>query len=270
MRPLSILSCLFICSLFQVTPSAAQDTGVDLELVIAVDISGSVDEQEAALQRQGYVQAFSDPKVIQAIKNGLNGAIAVTYMEWAGDHHQHFIAPWQRIHDEKTALAFADTLAWVPTRTNVWTSISGAMIAGAAAFDSNPFKGPRKVIDISGDGANNDGGSVVLARETVLRRPALTINGLPIVNNRPNPFGRRPIKDLDLYYRDCVIGGPGAFLIVANGFEDYARAVRRKLILEIAGVTPQTAPKSLFQRAQFGGRVNCMAGERRRPEVDDF
>ncbi len=260
---------IMLATWLPVSGSLAQDAGVDLELVIAVDISGSVDPEEAKLQRQGYVQAFSDPAVIKAIQNGLHGAIAVTYMEWAGSHHQDFLVDWQRVHDEKTALAFADALAWIPTRTNVWTSISGAMIAGAAAFERNPFRGPRRVIDISGDGANNEGPQVALTRDEVLQR-RLTVNGLPIVNDRPSRFGRRQIKDLDLYYTDCVIGGPGAFIIVANGFDDYARAVRRKLILEIAGIMPETAPGNLFQPAQLAKSSNCLVGELRRQMDDDY
>ena len=110
---------------------------------------------------------------------------------------------------------------------------------------------------------------MALTRDEVLQR-RLTINGLPIVNDRPSRFGRRQIKDLDLYYTDCVIGGPGAFIIVANGFDDYARAVRRKLILEIAGVMPETAPASLFQPAQMAQRSNCLVGELRRQMDDDY
>lgn len=250
----------------------AQEGLVDLELIIAVDISGSVDDDEAYLQRQGYIKAFRDPKVVEAIKRGPLGAIAVTYFEWAGSHHQLTLVDWTFINNQQTANEFADALAFEPIMVNVWTSISGAMLAGLDNFSRSPFKGKRRVIDISGDGANNDGPSVNLIRDRALKT-GITINGLPIVNDKPSRYGRRQIPNLDYYFIDCVIGGPGAFIIVANGFEDYARAVRRKLILEIAGAQPVDQPKppgAGIIPAYGDVRPPCNVGENLRQDWDDF
>lgn len=250
----------------------AQEGLVDLELIIAVDISGSVDDDEAHLQRQGYIKAFRDPKVVEAIKSGPLGAIAVTYFEWAGSHHQLTLVDWSFINSEQTANEFADALAFEPVMVNVWTSISGAILAGVDNFARSPFKGKRRVIDISGDGANNDGPPVNLVRDQALKT-GITINGLPIVNDKPSRYGRKQIPNLDYYYIDCVIGGPGAFIIVANGFEDYARAVRRKLILEIAGLQPPQQPgkpQTGFIPAYGELRPPCNVGENLRQDWDDF
>lgn len=263
------LFCLFLPGVLWFPEAArAQAQLVDLELVIAVDISGSVDDDEAALQRQGYVKAFRDPRVVDAILHGPRGAIAVTYVEWAGSHHQLPLIGWTLINSAQTANEFADALAFEPVMVNVWTSISGAIIAGASLLRSSPFKGRRQVIDISGDGANNDGIGVTTARDRALA-DGLTINGLPIVNDRPSRYGRRQIPNLDYYYIDCVVGGPGAFIIVANGFEDYARAVRRKLILEIAGAVPPPTKPGIVP-ADGHIRPPCTVGESLRQDWDDF
>ncbi len=246
----------------------AQNNLVDLELVIAVDVSGSVDDDEAALQRQGYIKAFRDPVIIDAITRGRLGAIAVTYFEYAGAHHQLTLVDWTRITGPASALSFADALAFEPIMVNVWTSISGAIAAGNAAFRRNPYKGRRRVMDISGDGANNDGPLVTIARDLALA-DGVTINGLPIINNKPSRYGRVQIPHLDYYYIDCVVGGPGAFISVANGFEDYARAVRRKLILEIAGAIPVRDKKSGIIPVYGHDRPPCDVGENLRQDWDD-
>jgi len=264
------LLVLAVLVLFRPLPVQAQEGLVDLELVIAVDISGSVDDDEAYLQRQGYIKAFRDPKVIEAIRRGRHGAIAATYFEWAGSHHQMTLVDWKFINDAASANDFADALAFEPVTINVWTSISGAISAGVSSFARSPFKAKRRVIDISGDGANNDGAPVLAARERALAT-GITINGLPIVNDKPSRYGRRQIPNLDYYYIDCVIGGPGAFIIVANGFEDYARAVRRKLILEIAGAVPTRQPPPTGFIPAFGNdRPPCDVGENLRQDWDDF
>lgn len=273
-----VLGILFSC-LIPLQIVSAEGRPVDLELVIAVDISGSVDDDEAALQRQGYINAFRDPQIVKAIKTGYHGAIAATYYEWAGAHHQQALVKWMVIHDEASALHFAAALAFEPVTINVWTSISGMLDAGRLAIENNVFNAKRRVIDISGDGANNDGFLVTDSRARALAT-GLTINGLPIVNDRLSRYGRRQIPNLDFYYTDCVIGGPGAFIIVANGYADYARAVRRKLILEIAGATPAKAPEA--QRAdsrqstagiifaQSDVRPPCDVGENLRQDWDDY
>ena len=171
---------------------------VDLELVLAVDVSGSVDFEEAGLQRDGYIAAFGHPRIIQAIKTGFSGRIAVMYFEWAGYDHNRVIVPWTLIHDDASAAAFREALSQDPPQTARRTSISQAITFGAAQLDDNGFEGRRRVIDISGDGANNWGRIVVEARNEAVAA-GMTINGLPIVNDRPSRFGRRQIPNLDLY-----------------------------------------------------------------------
>jgi hypothetical protein len=221
----------------------AAPVDVDLELVLAVDVSGSMDRQEAALQRTGYVAAFRHPTVIEAIKRGPLGRIAVTYLEWGAYGNTHHVIDWTLIDNEATAENFARTLEKTARLVASRTSISGAIDIATGLLASNNFNGRRRVIDISGDGANNSGDLVTWARDRAVAR-GITINGLPILNDRESPMGNKQIASLDLYYRNCVIGGPRAFLIVANNFEDFARAVLRKLILEIADRSPDTTPET--------------------------
>ncbi len=218
-------------------PVAALDLPVDLELVLAVDISGSVDEVEAVLQREGYIAALRHPQVIEAIESGMFGRIAVTYVEWAGDHYQRTMLDWTLIDGAPSAYAFADALAESPLVTEHWTSLSTAIDYAVPLFDHNGFEGFRRVIDISGDGYNNRGRPVEWARDEAVAA-GITINGLPIVNDRPNPWGSRPPVDLDRYYEQRVIGGPGAFIVVAEDYVAFARAILSKLLLEIAGEMP--------------------------------
>ena len=235
----------------------AAERDVDLELVLAVDISGSIDLEEAALQRRGYVHALRHPDVIEVIERGRLGRIAVTYVEWAGDHHQSTLVGWTEIADASSAGAFAEAVARPPVRTQLWTSISGVIAYGARGFEDNGFNGRRRVIDISGDGPNNRGEYVVRARDRALA-DGIVINGLTIINDRPGQYGYPPMPDLDLYYEDCVIGGQGAFVVVANGFEDFARAILRKMVLEIAGQAPG---EPLLRLAAGQPRPPCNAGE---------
>ncbi len=216
---------------------ARADVAVDLELVLAVDVSGSMDTEEALLQRQGYLGALTHPDVIRAIKGGYRGAIAVSYVEWAGLGHRTVVAGWSEVRDAESAESLVAAIGQTPVTRGMYTSISHAIDIAVPMFTGNGFEGSRRVIDISGDGANNEGRLVSLARDAAVAAH-ITVNGLPIVNNRIDPFGRRQIPDLDLYYRYCVIGGPGAFMVVAEGFGSFAEAIRRKLISEIAGITP--------------------------------
>jgi hypothetical protein len=215
----------------------AADVPVDLELVLAVDISGSIDEAEAELQRRGYVAALNHPRVVEAIESGIIGRIAVTYVEWAGQHSQQTVIDWTPIEDKATAGAFADAVAEAPMARARWTSISGAIDYAATLFDGNGYDGLRQVIDVSGDGVNNSGRSAAAARDEAVAA-GITINGLPIVNDRLNPWGGLPPADLDRYYEEFVIGGPGAFIVVAEDFDRFASAILSKLILEIAGTPP--------------------------------
>ncbi len=235
----------------------AAEREVDLELVLAVDISGSIDLEEAALQRRGYVHALRHQDVVEVIRRGRLGRIAVTYVEWAGDHHQSTLVGWTEIADAGSAAAFAEAVARPAVRTELWTSISGVIAYAARSFEDNGFSGRRRVIDISGDGPNNNGDYVVRARDRALA-DGIVINGLTIINGRPGPYGFPPMPDLDLYYEDCVIGGQGAFVVVADGFEDFARAILRKMMLEIAGGAP-SAP--LLRLAAGRPRPPCNAGE---------
>lgn len=230
-------------------PARAAPIPVDLELVLAVDVSRSVDAEEAALQRTGYVEAFRHPSVVDAISHGKLGRIAVVYLEWGAYGNTNLVIDWTLIRDKVSSNKFADLLLISPRLIASRTSISGAMDMGAALFDSNNFSGTRRVIDISGDGANNSGDLVDQARDRTIAK-GITINGLPILNQREGPFGQPQIAGLDLYYRDCVIGGPGAFHIAAKNFKDFSRAVLRKLILEIADARPGDTPSRDQARAE--------------------
>ena len=208
---------------------------VDLELILAIDVSGSIDEDEAALQRQGYLRALVHPQVIQAISGGEKRKIGITYVEWAGYHYQRVVAEWAVISDKASAESFVAKIAAVPVSTERWTSISGAIEFAMKRFEASPYRSKRRVIDISGDGRNNTGRDLGEVRREALAR-GIIINGLPIVNDRPTRWGTPPERDLDLYYRDNVIGGPGSFYIVADGFNAFANAIRTKLVREISGI----------------------------------
>lgn len=209
---------------------------VDVALVLAVDVSRSIDEDEARLQREGYRNAMVDPVVVAAIGRGMIGAIALCYVEWAGMEFQRTILPWQRISTAMDAERWASALSEAPRTSLSWTSISGAIRHSRGELRDCPFDATRRVIDVSGDGVNNSGAPADFERDGAVEE-GITINGLPIINDRPT-FGRLPPVPLDDYYRDNVIGGPGAFMIVAQDFESFGQAVKRKLIREIAGIAP--------------------------------
>ena len=237
MRALSVLAVLGGIALAGISHQCrAADLPVDLELLLAVDVSGSVDPGEAKLQRAGYVGALTDKRVVSAIKSGIFGRIAVAYVEWADSHLQSTVLGWTLIDGTESAHGFADRLDEAPIMRGRFTSISALIERALPMFADNGFEGTRRVIDISGDGANNTGNMVTVARDVAVRA-GIIINGLPIVNDRQQRFGPQ-IANLDLYYRNCVIGGRGAFLIVAQDFESFAVAIRKKLILEIAGRQP--------------------------------
>lgn len=210
----------------------AEADAVDVALVLAVDVSRSVDADEARLQREGYRRAITDPRVLDAIAGGMLGAIGLTYLEWAGWQFQTQTIPWTRITGAGDARGFAEAIAAMPAVSLRWTSISGAIRHAMELLDAVPFEPMRRVIDISGDGLNNSGEPVPEWRDRAVAR-GITINGLPIINDRPG-FGWLPPGALADHYRDQVIGGPGAFLIVAEDFRSFDQAVLRKLIREIA------------------------------------
>jgi hypothetical protein len=232
-------------------------TGVDVELVIAVDVSYSMDPEEQALQREGYIDGLTSPEFLNALRQGMHGRIAVTYVEWAGSADQRILVPWRLIDGPATAKAFADEIERAPYRRAFRTSISGALLFAAPLFEGNGYSGIRRVIDVSGDGTNNQGPLVTLTRDDVLAK-GITINGLPIMLKRPNA-ATLDIENLDIYYEDCVIGGAGAFVIPIRERTEFRKATRTKLVLEIAGLTP--APR-VIPAAAGAPRISCTIGER--------
>jgi len=241
--------------------SLAADIPVDLELVLAIDVSGSIDEEEAQLQREGYVEALVDREVLAAIRSGMTGRIAVAYIEWSNAEMQRVVVDWRVIDGESSARDFVAALKANPPMRGRFTSISGAVDFAVPMFDGNGFAGTRRAIDVSGDGPNNRGRRITEARADAIAR-GITINGLPIINDRPNFFGR-PMANLDEYYRDCVIGGPGALYVIAKDFHAFADAIRRKLILEISGteLPPDEGPRLLHFVADERTPMICDAGE---------
>ena len=230
---------------------------VDAELVIAVDVSNSMDPEEQALQREGYITGLTSREFLSALRSGINGRIAVTYFEWAGPYDQKIVMPWRLIDGAASARAVAGEIGRAPYRRAYRTSISGALLFAAPLFAASGHRGIRRVIDVSGDGTNNQGALIVPTREEVVAQ-GITVNGLPIMLKKPQP-GSIDIEDLDIYYEDCVIGGPGAFVVPIREREKFKEAVRTKLVLEIAGRTP---PARVLPAAAEAPRIPCTIGER--------
>jgi hypothetical protein len=262
-RKPSRLRRLFTAAVALFAPAATAEPAarqaVDLELILAVDVSGSIDPMEAELQRQGYLRALVDPEVLRAIKSGVSGRIALTYVEWAGMGHYKTVVDWNVVDGAESAKAFAARLGAQPVESAHRTSLSGAIDRSVPMFAANAFDGARRIIDISGDGANNFGRLVTEARDAAVKE-GITINGLPILTNTAGGMYPTP-PDLDLFFRDCVIGGPGAFYVVAHGFDDFARAVRKKLIIEIAGAAPERVWRAAAEERREG--PPCNIGELR-------
>jgi hypothetical protein len=232
-------------------------SSVDIELVIAVDVSYSMDLDELAVQREGYAQAIVSKDFLQAMKTGPNSKIAVTYFEWSASSDQKIIIPWRVIDGPESADAVANEIMKTPVRRGSRTSISGAIYFAMPLFDKNPYKGLRRVIDISGDGPNNNGAPVVGAREEALSK-GIVINGLPIMVKEPS-YSTMDIDNLDWYYEDCVIGGPGSFVVSIKDREQFKEAIRTKLILEVAGRTPEDRAVPVTEKEP---RVPCLIGEK--------
>jgi Protein of unknown function (DUF1194) len=230
---------------------------VDVELVIAVDVSYSMDVDELAVQREGYAQAIVSKEFLQALKSLPIGKISVTYFEWAASSDQKIIIPWRVIDGPETADAVADEIMKTPIRRASRTSISGAIYFAMPLFEANPYRGLRRVIDISGDGPNNNGLPVLGARDIALAK-GITINGLPIMVKEPS-YSTMDIENLDWYYEDCVIGGPGSFVVPIKDREKFKEAIRTKLLLEVAGRTPE---RRIVPVAEREPRVSCLIGER--------
>jgi hypothetical protein len=228
---------------------------VNVELVIAVDVSYSMDMDELAIQREGYAQAIVSKDFLQALKAG-PGKVAVTYFEWSMSGDERIIIPWRVIDGPESADAVAAEIMKTPVRRGSSTSISGAINFALQLFEANPYHGFRRVIDISGDGPNNDGAPVTGARDAALAK-GIIINGLPIMVKEPS-YLTTDIENLDLYYEDCVIGGPGAFIITIKDREKFQEAIRNKLVLEVAGLTPE---RRIVPAAGKEPRVSCLIGE---------
>src|SRR6202790_3706089 len=230
---------------------------VDVELILAVDVSYSMDMDELAIQREGYAQAIVSKEFLQALKSLPNGKISVTYFEWAASSDQKIIIPWRVIDGPETADAVAGEIMKTPIRRASRTSISGAIYFAMPLFEANPYRGLRRVIDISGDGPNNNGLPIIRARENALAK-GTTHNGLPIMVKEPS-YSTMDIENLDWYYEDCVIGGPGSFVVPIKDREKFKEAIRTKLLLEVAGRTPE---RRIVPVAEREPRVSCLIGEK--------
>ena len=247
-------------------PSAFAAEPVDVELVLAVDVSLSMSPTELNIQRNGYAAALTHDRVLQAIAGGAYGRIAVTYFEWAGTTSHHVIVPWTIIANRADAESVAARLSARPANSARRTSIAAALGFGADLFAESQFRGLKRVIDISGDGPNNQGQPVEIARDEVVKQ-GITINGLPLMTS--GGFSSAyDVENLDLYYTDCVIGGPGAFMIPVNDWSQFPEAIRRKLVLELAGpLSPawraETAADGLpVVKAQATPKADCFVGEK--------
>ncbi|RVC78966.1 DUF1194 domain-containing protein [Mesorhizobium sp. M2A.F.Ca.ET.046.02.1.1] len=254
---LSLLAC-FACAEAASLPAPGGGTPVDVELVLAVDISQSMDEEEFALQRAGYVEALRHRDFINAVRSGTNGRIALAYFEWAGVVRDDGVIAWQVIDGEGSANAFADKIASRPFRSFRGTSISGALGFGTGLLEKSAFSAPRRVIDISGDGPNNTGRPVAAIRDAAVAE-GIVINGLPILI-RPSPS----VSRLDRYYADCVTGGDGSFVLPIYAASEFSTAIRRMLIQEVSGLADA---RSI--RVQDAAPVDCLLGERLRQRFSD-
>lgn len=230
---------------------------VDVELILAVDVSYSMDMDELALQREGYALAITSREFLQALKTGPSGKVAVTYFEWAATGDQKIVIPWRVIDGPESAGAVAEEILKAPLRRASRTSISGAINFAMPLFDANDYKGIRRVIDISGDGPNNNGEPVTVARDAALAK-GITINGLPIMSKETN-YATMDIENLDIYYEDCVIGGAGSFVVPIKTKEKFKEAIRTKLVMEVAHRVPEQRVEPAAVREP---RVSCVIGEK--------
>lgn len=250
---------------FLAFPASAVEP-VDVELVLAADISLSMSPDELQIQRRGYAQALTDPQVLKAIADGPYGKIAVTYFEWAGHTSQHVIVPWTIIAGRADAERVAQQLSAPTPRQSRRTSISGALNFAGDLLAESSFRGVRRVIDISGDGPNNEGLAVDAARDAVVAQKVI-INGLPVMVGSADlmPYD---VAELDTYYSECVIGGPGSFVMPVVSWSQFPEALRRKLLLELAGGPlprrPQRMESSepILVSARTDPAYDCAIGEK--------
>jgi Protein of unknown function (DUF1194) len=235
---------LFLIGLVVFAP-AARSADVDLLLVLAADVSRSIDAAKFQLQRDGYASAIADIRVLDTIRAGRNGRIALSFVEWSGIGAQRIVVDWMTVGDAASAKDFGDRLLESPRSFADRTSISGAIEFAMAQLARAPFNAPRQTIDISGDGTNNSGRDVGELRDAAVAK-GITINGLAILSETPlpwNPEHTNPPGGLDHYYSSNVIGGPGAFVMVAKNFESFGEAIINKLIAEVAHVQERREPR---------------------------
>ncbi|CAN5193050.1 DUF1194 domain-containing protein [soil metagenome] len=237
--------------------AADEANRVDVELILAVDVSYSMDMDELALQREGYAEAITSKEFLLALKTGPTGKVAVTYFEWAASTDQKIVIPWRVIEGPESAGAVAEEILKAPLRRASRTSISGAINFAMPLFEANDYHGIRRVIDISGDGPNNNGEQVTTARDAALAR-GVTINGLPIMSKETN-YATMDIENLDIYYEDCVIGGAGSFVVPIKNKEKFKEAIRTKLVMEVAHRVPEL---TVVPAATREPRVSCTIGEK--------
>ncbi|MFD0916435.1 DUF1194 domain-containing protein [Pseudahrensia aquimaris] len=261
--PALALATLLLASPAHAQSSSSAPTPVDVELFLAVDVSRSMSPRELEIQRRGYAEALASDEVTKAITSGIHGKVAITYVEWAGFASQRTIVPWTLIDSAEDARAFALKLTAQFNPSLRRTSLSGAIDYATAQFTNNGYQGLRRVIDISGDGPNNDGRPVVPARDKAVAA-GFVINGLPLMT-RDGMGARWHLDDLDDYYRECVVGGPASFVIPVRSWDQFPSAVRQKLVLELAGKPPPSEqPKPI--RAFYSGKTpdgyDCMIGEK--------
>lgn len=259
MRNAAALLCLLCALNVASIAMAQQEEPVDVELVLAVDVSRSMTSRELATQRRGYAAALVSEPVARAVRNGLYGQVALLYMEWAGSRSQRIILDWTLIRNREDLEAFSDKLGTHFNPSLRRTSIANAIDYAAGLFEGNGYRGIRQVIDISGDGPNNQGGIVTAARDAAIAK-GIIINGLPLMTE--DGLGRQwHLKDLDRYYYHCVIGGPGAFVVPVLEWAHFSEAVRRKLTLELAW---QPAPPTDHLRPMqvSNGGYDCLIGEK--------
>jgi hypothetical protein len=238
-----VRALLILCAVLVAAPAARAQEQVDLLLVLAADVSRSVDTPKFQLQREGYAAAIADKRVLEAITAGPHRRIAICFVEWSGVSAQKLVIPWTVVDGADAARKFGDQLLELPRSFAERTSISGGIDFSVRLFDQAPFSAARRTIDVSGDGTNNSGRDVTLARDEALAK-GITINGLVILSDRPmawNPEHTNPPGGLANYFRDNVIGGPGAFVVVAENFNSFGQAIVKKLIAEIAEAPSVTA-----------------------------
>lgn len=262
-----LASALVAASVATALPDHARaEDQVDVALILAVDVSLSMSPMELEIQRRGYSEALTHDTVLQAIKDGVNGRIAVTYVEWAGDAMQKVVVPWTVIASPEDATAFVEKMSARPPASARRTSISGALSFAGDLFAESNVRAMKRVVDISGDGPNNQGAPVVQMRDKLVAQ-GITINGLPLMTSGGYSSGF-DMADLDVYYTDCVIGGPGAFVVPVNDWSQFPDAIRRKLVLELAGPMPVMRaafdgirPSALTVQVEGQG-YDCLVGEK--------